>query len=603
MSWSDDPTAPAGGQDQQWRQLAELDLALRLSRQAGHDPQGLPDQVPSGQPGYAYPNRVAGQVPPGYPGPPAPQPVSYHYPQSAPPETGYPRTGNPSGNQAPAFVARSASQGHGHSPHAPQFDPYAPGQSQSFNAHAGHQAARSSESSPFPSRGAHLHDTRFTPVQTGSTAPNHRQPLPGTLHDPHPELRGASYDQWPAAHPPGGYDLGSYMPSGAASHRTYDAQQQSGGRLPHVDPQWPGGDGLPDPAADQAYYQHSYSDNESLLMPGQPQDHEDTDYEVEEPRRGYRGAAIVVALVAAIVSGGGLAYAYKTLVGPAANAIPPVVRADNRPAKTHPADPGGKQFSHQDSKLMGRLGEESASTTSSQPPELASLEAEGSGVRKVSTVVVGRDGSIGLPAVESAPRLPPPVVTVPGMMIVDGFAGRGSVALATPRRPIELVPQSAEPAQTVPATPAPAAVRSQPIAKVTPAFTPAGLGSVAPPSPPPLAKKIQRATPVAAVLQPPSPATTVTAPVVKTGTAGYVVVLSSQKSRIDALMAFADLQQKYGSVLENKVPDVREADLSARGLGTVYRVVVGPPGSREAANGICDQLKSAGFTGCWITTY
>jgi hypothetical protein len=72
---------------------------------------------------------------------------------------------------------------------------------------------------------------------------------------------------------------------------------------------------------------------------------------------------------------------------------------------------------------------------------------------------------------------------------------------------------------------------------------------------------------------------------------------------MDALKAFADLQQRYGSVLENKIPDVREADLSARGLGTVYRVVVGPPGSREAANGICDQLKAAGFTGCWIAAH
>jgi hypothetical protein len=72
---------------------------------------------------------------------------------------------------------------------------------------------------------------------------------------------------------------------------------------------------------------------------------------------------------------------------------------------------------------------------------------------------------------------------------------------------------------------------------------------------------------------------------------------------MDALKTFADLQQKYGGVLDNKIPDVREADLSSRGLGTVYRVMVGPPGSREAANGICGQLKSAGFNGCWVTAH
>jgi hypothetical protein len=520
-------------------------------------------------------------------------------------EAGYGHTGSPSGSQPPAFVAPAAPQGNGHNPYAPQFDPYASGQPQSVHAHGGQEAARASGFNP---RAAHLHDNRFTPLQTGPTAPNLRPPLAGApLHYPHPELRGASFDQWPAPHAPGGYDLGNYMPSGTANQRPYETQQQSGARLPDVDPGWPEHDGfsgqMQDPAAAQAYYQQAYSDNESLLMAGQPQDHEDPDYEVEEPRRGYRGVAIAVALFGAIASGGGLAYAYKTLVGPAANAIPPVVKADNRPAKTHPADPGGKQFLHQDSKLMGRLGEEAASPIGSQAPERgASPDAEGSGVRKVSTVVVSRDGSIAAP-IESAPRLPPPTVAVPGMMIVDGFAGRGSVALATPRRPIELVPQSAEPVRAAPPTPTPAAARPQSVSNANPAFTPAGLGAGASPSPAPQAKKSQRATPVGGALQPSSPATTTTAPAVKAGTAGYVVVLSSQKSRIDALKAFADLQQKYGSVLENKVPDVREADLRARGLGTVYRVVVGPPGSREAANGICDQLKLAGFTGCWVTAH
>ena len=47
----------------------------------------------------------------------------------------------------------------------------------------------------------------------------------------------------------------------------------------------------------------------------------------------------------------------------------------------------------------------------------------------------------------------------------------------------------------------------------------------------------------------------------------------------------------------------QEADLSARGLGTMYRLVVGPPGSRDAAAGVCNQLKTAGYTGCWVTAY
>ena len=55
--------------------------------------------------------------------------------------------------------------------------------------------------------------------------------------------------------------------------------------------------------------------------------------------------------------------------------------------------------------------------------------------------------------------------------------------------------------------------------------------------------------------------------------------------------------------LGSKTPDVQEADLSARGLGTMYRVVVGPPGSHNSARGVCTQLKTAGYEGCWVKEY
>jgi cell division septation protein DedD len=84
---------------------------------------------------------------------------------------------------------------------------------------------------------------------------------------------------------------------------------------------------------------------------------------------------------------------------------------------------------------------------------------------------------------------------------------------------------------------------------------------------------------------------------------GYVAVLSSKKSRMDALKTFADMQEKYGDVLASKTPDVQESDQSSRGLGTMYRLVVGPPGSREAASGICSKLKAAGYKDCWVTQY
>jgi cell division septation protein DedD len=70
---------------------------------------------------------------------------------------------------------------------------------------------------------------------------------------------------------------------------------------------------------------------------------------------------------------------------------------------------------------------------------------------------------------------------------------------------------------------------------------------------------------------------------------------------MDALKQFADMQQKYGALLQNKTPDVQEANLGEK--GTYHRLLVGPPGSREAASTLCTQLKEQGYTGCWVTAY
>ncbi|NQX79433.1 MAG: SPOR domain-containing protein, partial [Hyphomicrobiaceae bacterium] len=84
---------------------------------------------------------------------------------------------------------------------------------------------------------------------------------------------------------------------------------------------------------------------------------------------------------------------------------------------------------------------------------------------------------------------------------------------------------------------------------------------------------------------------------------GYVTVISTKLSRIDALTTFVDLQQLYPSILGSKTPDVRSADLTDRGLGIMYRAVVGPPGSRLAAFQLCSRLKEVGYSNCWVAPY
>ena len=87
--------------------------------------------------------------------------------------------------------------------------------------------------------------------------------------------------------------------------------------------------------------------------------------------------------------------------------------------------------------------------------------------------------------------------------------------------------------------------------------------------------------------------------------AGYVAVIASvpasASSRIDALKQFADMQQKYGSILQNKTPDVQEANLGEK--GTYHRLLIGPPGSRDSASQLCSDLKGQGYSNCWVTAY
>jgi hypothetical protein len=278
--------------------------------------------------------------------------------------------------------------------------------------------------------------------------------------------------------------------------------------------------------------------------------------------------------VGAIGLGGGLAYTYKTFVLGKGGGPQVIKTADLGPSKVKPAAPGGKEFAHTDKKLFNRLSDQNGKQASSD-------EQDRDAPKKVKVIDFkpGEQGSTSAP----------PVATVPGLMI-DNFGPQpppGAVRAAPP-------PPSAPPPQAS-VQPPPARVAQPPPVRVVARSPEADEAS-----PPP--KQTARIAPTKVAVAKPAPAPAALAPQT-TATSGYVAVLSSQKSRMDALKVFADMQQKYGEVLVSRTPDVQEADLSARGLGTMYRLVVGPPGSRDAASGVCSQLKTAGYQGCWVMAY
>ena len=78
----------------------------------------------------------------------------------------------------------------------------------------------------------------------------------------------------------------------------------------------------------------------------------------------------------------------------------------------------------------------------------------------------------------------------------------------------------------------------------------------------------------------------------------YVVQVGSKKDQTEALASFADMQQKYPTLLANYRPIVQKADLGTK--GTWYRLRIGPITEKSAASKLCTQLKSQGLADCLV---
>ena len=74
--------------------------------------------------------------------------------------------------------------------------------------------------------------------------------------------------------------------------------------------------------------------------------------------------------------------------------------------------------------------------------------------------------------------------------------------------------------------------------------------------------------------------------------------VGSKKNQTEALASFADMQQKYPTLLANYRPIVQKADLGSK--GTWYRLRIGPITEKSAASKLCSQLKSQGLADCLV---
>ncbi|OBZ94083.1 hypothetical protein ADU59_17950 [Pararhizobium polonicum] len=77
----------------------------------------------------------------------------------------------------------------------------------------------------------------------------------------------------------------------------------------------------------------------------------------------------------------------------------------------------------------------------------------------------------------------------------------------------------------------------------------------------------------------------------------YVIQIASLPSEAEAQASYKSLSGKFGGVIGGKGVDIKKAEIA--GKGTYFRVRI-PAGTRDAANALCSQYKSAGGS-CLVT--
>ncbi len=372
----------------------------------------------------------------------------------------------------------------------------------------------------------------------------------------------------------------------------------------------------PDDPADASFYDEDYGVE---------------DFEEDEPRS-RKTVLVAFALVGALAVGGGVAYAYKNGVlnvgsggsSDTASKQPPLIAADNTPVKVKPDNPGGKDFPNQNKLIYDRLPgqakangtpekmvsrEEPVITTSkvaeninetkptsqNSDAKLASLRGtqsgeeqgdrspadsetkastEKGGPRKVKTLVVRPDGTVLTTTQPEASEQSQEVAQPQGVSIgnidqPEEKPNEVSQASAAAEKPAEKPTGTISTSQQASGVPVPAAKP----------------------------KAASSQTQVAALPKQPTQAAKPAAQS-SGGSSKFVVQIAARRTQTDALATFANLQQKYTSLLDSYGPIIQRADLGSKGIW--YRLRVGPMGTRDTANDLCKKLKNAGLKACIV---
>jgi hypothetical protein len=305
-----------------------------------------------------------------------------------------------------------------------------------------------------------------------------------------------------------------------------------------------------------------------------------------QPAQRRGNIVTVLAVLALAVVGTASAFGYRAMFGGAGTPVPPpVITADTKPSKVVPAtDPSAKPIQDRigvkTEKIVPRQEEPVQQATPGQPRQIAPwLPAQNpQNFPPASANVSPPTGSTGAAASQGQPTAAPKrIKTVPIKPEADaGPAARNTrTASATPAHADDPIAAqiSGAPLALSPTGSVPASAQRHGAPPTVTASLPQGTGSAAFPAP--ISSGGSRA-PVASANPASGP---------------YAVQVTSQRSESDAQSSFRSLQQQFPSVLGNRQPVIRRADLGEK--GTYYRAQI-PFQSQSEANDFCTSLKAAG---------
>jgi hypothetical protein len=431
--------------------------------------------------------------------------------------------------------------------------------------------------------------------------PQHDEPNPSEVQSVHNRFFSAEPEPAPVAKPAApqapryrqdDYDAQDFVPEPREPARASKPAPANGGFDDGPGYRWDNFDEAPAPEAVRPFPSAKLASQDDELDADYFSDEEEFEGEddYEEPKRGGSKRLMAAVLVGAVVTGGGLAYLYKSNGGDASGGEPPIMTADARPIKERPADPGGREFPNGSKLIYDRLDNASVAgaPAGDEPTRVASREETNPENDLPGVVTTGANGTLE-ERIQNALQNAKKQDDAPARTASNT---QGSSSYDEPRRVRTEVfrPDGSLDPAGVKRARAPAA---QPAETAAPSLAsgPAPRAAAREAAPAPAAAQPRANTRVAEV--------TPTAPITQPGGGepGMFVQIAARNDQAAAMAAFADLQQKYAGVLGNHSPSVRKVDLGDKGVW--YRLLVGPMPSKGDADKLCEDLKTAGMKGCF----